>query len=169
MRTESRWLQASVETDYPRLIDLLNGDCQLVRADQVVLQGDMYVYRGDTGSSGCLCPGRALLVVPLDAEESTGVAEPGHRGGVGTDLARLGVGPFEVTGYVHLPEGTSLDECLVQAEERFIVVNRAVVRRADGAGPVEHQGLVFVNRERIDYLLPAPALPLFDLTQGQLD
>jgi hypothetical protein len=169
MRTVSRWLQASVETECARLIDLLNGDGRLIKAEQIALQGDPYVYRGDTPSSGCLCPGRAILVVPLDVEASAGVAGPGQGQGDGSDLARLGVGPFEVTGHLRLPEGASLEECLFQAEGRFIAVSRATVRRADGAGPVERLELVFVNRDRLDYVLPAPALPLFDLTQGQLD
>jgi hypothetical protein len=151
------------------LLDLLNGDCRLIKADEIVLQGDLYVYRGDTTSSGCVCPGRAILVVPLDAEASAGIAESSPRSSEVSELARLGVGPFEVTGHVHLPEGGSLEGCLSQTEGQFLVVSRATVRRADGVGPVERQELVFVNRERLDYLLPAPALPLFDLTQGQLD
>lgn len=164
---EGRWLQASVQTDFPRLIDLLNSGRGTLAAEQVTLQGDVYSYPGDKPCAGTVRLERAIAVVPLGDEK--GDAQPeATSAGIATTV-RLGAGPFEVTGQIRLREGACLAALLDDEEGRFVVVRQATLRRADGGGPVERHDLLLLNRDLIDYLLPAPPLPLFDLVQGLLD
>ncbi|MHB1005456.1 MAG: DUF6812 domain-containing protein [Chloroflexota bacterium] len=171
--TESRWVLGTVRLDHSDLHSLLNTIAGgTLMAEDVVLQSDVYAYRsGEQAEYASIKPERVLFVMPVDEQAAAAEDDDRPGGNQPCKEVRIGVGRYEILGTVHLHPGGNLNTVLVGADERFLAVRRAVVRRVDAPGLLERREVVLVNRERIDYVLPAPPLPLFpaDYAQGLLD
>ena len=62
----------------------------------------------------------------------------------------LRIGPFEVSGSVHVPPGAQASGYLYRVNPRFVPITEAVIKRAD-AEPLERRDqVVLVNLRRID-------------------
>ncbi len=73
--------------------------------------------------------------------------------------AHLGVGPYEIDGQMHLPEGRDPEGGLRATGTIFFAVTDATIRRFAG-GFTALEPVVVINREAVDYLTTAvePAL-----------
>ena len=172
--TEDRWLLGHVSSIHRRLIDVLNAEPNqpMLVAEGVTVQNDYFPTREDDSRAfATVNLSRVLLVIPQDDEPPASAPDPYAWVPKRAELVRVGIGPYEVVGNAHLPEGTDLKEGIAEAKTRFVTLTNAMVRRINGPNYMEQERVVLVNKERLDFIMPGPAAPMFefDETQGLLD
>ncbi len=168
--TAERWLLGHVDVGRHRLLDLLNAEPgEGIVVEQALLQSDLYPYReGEGPGFAVLNPAHVILIVPAEEAAVGALRAPQAACLHGrAELTRVGLGAYEVVGNLHLPTDVSLREGALAAGARFLTVTDAAIRRIGGVGYLEQQEIVLVNRERIEFLMPGTAAPLFGVDEGQ--
>lgn len=90
----------------------------------------------------------ALLIVPPPQ-----LTDPQRRLHRPRQPVEILIGPFAVSGMVHVPPGAQAAGFLFRQNARFAAVTRAVVRDSELEGFEQHADVVLVNMHRIDSIL----------------
>jgi hypothetical protein len=155
--TENRWLRGRIHTIHRRLIDALNTESDQMLLVEQTAPHDLRFRprRGPSLRAGVAIP-NILFCVPVEDEE-TPAAPRDHHAWVlkSPERVELGVGPFEIEGTLHLPEGSKLEDTLGIIRLRFLALTEAVVRRSDDPGSVQQYPVVVVNGRQVEYVMPA--------------
>lgn len=156
--TENRWLLCQADTMQSRLVDLLNANPEKT----MLVQIDSLSSPDAAAGSADAPVGRAVGIntaailygVPVEAPG----AAPAKRSPAWVERSlwrvRIGLGPYEIVGNIHMPKGTRLTEAVLAAMNVFFVVTDATIRRADGSAFQER--VIAVNRSRLEYIMPEP-------------
>ena len=159
LATEHRWLTCHTNSAHTRLVDLLNSTQDQMVLVQVescegkngegVLAGAPSEYVAGVSTGAILCG------IPI---EPAGAAAAPRRSPAWVERslwrARIGIGPYEIVGNLHLPKGATLNEEAAMASARFLVVTDATIWRPDGSSVQER--VVVVNRARMDFMISEP-------------
>ena len=154
-RTRDRWITGYVNTPCHRLGDVLNseGAGEALLAEDVVI-GDRREAAGDTSEYAIVNLSSVLFVVAVDdsapPRRDTFAWVKKRREGI-----LVGVGPYEIVGDCHVVDGATLRNPSALSKFAFIVITSAVIRQRGQSGPGEQHGTVFVNRQLVDFMVPA--------------
>ncbi|MCL5108350.1 MAG: hypothetical protein M1401_05730 [Chloroflexi bacterium] len=175
--TRERWIRGRLSTTHRRLIDFLNAEDQtpsivvhgVSLASQPGAEDDRKApgdavpasldreWRGDTVHVNLR---NVLFGVVLEGPDAPPAAAERHLWiRKVREPARIGVGPYEIDGQMHLPEGRDPEGGLRATGTIFFAVTDATIRRFAG-GFTALEPVVVINREAVDYLTTAvePAL-----------
>lgn len=132
--TDQRAMQVSFSSPEIRLSDHFNGSSPFIEFD---LPG--------TGGHGLVWKRAIVFVVPVAEPEHrrTGAWQPTSR-----HTVRIGLGPYEVEGAIHLDVGRDPVVGFRLLDREFIPITDVTIFREDEL--LERRAVVFVNRSRID-------------------
>lgn len=156
-RTRERWIEGTAQTAHPRLIDLLNA----ADAGGLVVVEDVTITE-DAGppdrtptsfSTATLNTDAWLFASPSEDDDRPG-RDSFDRVSKYADRARIGVGPYEIVGEIHLIPGTTLQTVQALARVRFVVLTAATVERDHGRPTSTPLGVVCVNLRLADFIAP---------------
>lgn len=157
--TEQRWISGYVQTVHRRVIDLVNSGTlpAFVTRDASLASGPIHSAFDGTGEDQItVVTERVLFLVPVEPVGTT--APPADPRLWITkkvvESALLGIGPYEIFGQVHLPQGAELRRDFLSTGLEFFAVTDAVIRRLDGTMSLKERTVV-VNRRRVDYAIPS--------------
>ena len=159
LRLLSHWVDGEVATAHRRLIDLLNSDhAEILIAEGVSVQNCLSTGCGVTTVDCAIITTSAILfAVPTEeSRDAPAPRDPMTWVKKRPERALIGIGPYQISGNIYLPEGSQLRTALVALPDRFFAVGKVVVSPADGQGLAEEHEVVFVNRERMESIAPAP-------------
>jgi hypothetical protein len=156
--TEHRWIRGQLHTIYRRVVDALNAD-----ADQTLLVEQVWPHtldqqprRAQPSYQGGLAIPNLLYCVPIEDEETPAAPRDSHAWVLKTpERVELGLGPFEVTGYLHLPEGAALSDTLAIVRSHFSPLTEVTIRRLDDPDYERSFPVVVVNGQKVEYVVPA--------------
>lgn len=155
--TEHRWLRGRIHTVHRRLIDALNAE-----ADQVILVENAaphdlnFRQRRDPAARAGVAIPNVLFCVPIEDAETPAASRDPHAWVLKTpERVELGVGPFEIDGILHLPEGSRLQDTLGVIRHSFLALTEVEVRRTDGPRTAQRYPVAIVNGRRVEYVIPA--------------
>ena len=158
-RLRSCWINGELNTVHRRLIDVLNVEhAEVLVAEKVSVQ-QCFDVSCTIAVVDCATINTSGVLFAVPLEETNGSpAPPNPLAWVKKrpEQAITGIGPYQITGNVYLPEGSQLRDAFVAVRDRFFAVARAVIRLADNPDFVEEHNVVFVNRELMDFVAPAP-------------
>jgi len=156
--TGNRWMSGYVTTPHRRLVDLLNKEHQqslLVEGlsirsnshDEEVGEKSQYAY---------VNPSTILFAAPIDeSADALRPADPLVWVRKRPQRTRFALGPFAVVGNIHLLQNAALGPSFLPAGDRFAAVTKAVLRRDDDPRFAAEEDVIFVNKDRIEYLVAA--------------
>lgn len=155
--TNNRWLRGRLQTTHRRLIDVLNNEQdEMLLVSHVAPHNERFRARRESAVRAGVAVANILFCVPIEDEETPPAPRDTHAWVAKVpERVELGVGPFEIEGCLHLPEGTVLEDTLGIVRSRFLALTDVVVRRADDAAPAQRYPVVVVNGRRVDYVMPA--------------
>ncbi len=158
--TENRWVRAQLRTIHRRIVDALNADPDgMLLVEAVQAHDRRRRPHGLTPSRGGIAVSQALFCVPIEDETTPPAPRDQQALVVKTpERVELGLGPFEVSGYLHLPTGCTVCDTLGVVPKRFIVLTDARVRHQDEPALCEEFPVVVINGSRVEYLVPAEAV-----------
>jgi hypothetical protein len=153
--TENRQLLCRASAAHRRLVDLLNVHLErslLILNERHSIGTDEGTNAGDPVLTTINVNTREVLFgIPIE----TGVASPTRRPSnwIAKDrwCTRIGIGPYEIVGNVHLPKGAWQREEALTEIAGFFAVTEATLQRASGALSLER--VLIVNSTRIDYMM----------------
>ena len=155
--TGTRWISGYVTTPHRRFVDILNKEKhQSILVEELSAQscfdsGD----GGDKSDRAYLNPSSILFATPVEDSMRTGERDPMVWVRKRPERTRFALGPFAVEGNIHLLENATLGPSFLAAGDRFAPVTKAVLRRDDDPGFAEEEDVIFVNKDRVEYLIAA--------------
>lgn len=159
LRVLNHWIDGEVTTVHRRLIDVLNSEhAEILVAERASVQSCV-----DTSCSvttlDCATINTSAILFAVPTEESK--EAPAPRDPLAwvkkrPERALIGMGPYQITGNIYLPEGSQLTEAFAVMRDRFFAVGKGVISRPDDPGFGEEHDVVFVNRVRMEFIAPAP-------------
>ncbi|MGH7863225.1 MAG: hypothetical protein ACREOS_13460 [Candidatus Dormibacteraceae bacterium] len=156
-RTLERWIEGTVQTVHPRLIDLLNGadgGGLIVAEDVSIAVDDGARSRTPAASStATLNTNTWLFASPLDDDDRSG-RDSFERVSKYIDRARVGIGPYDIVGEIHLIPDTTLQTVQILARARFVVLTGATIERDRDRPTSTPLGVVCVNLRLVDFIAP---------------
>lgn len=161
--TGNRWISGWFITPHRRLVDLLNKEhYQSLLVEGLSVQSsspDSNV--GDTSEYAYVNPATILFATSTDEPaEALRPKDPMVWVKKRPERTRFALGPFTVVGDIHLLENATLGPSFLTAGDRFTAVTKAVLSRDDDPRFTEEEDVIFVNKDRIEYLVTAePAAP----------
>ena len=147
-----------MRTIHRRLIDALNAEPEeMLLVEQVGVHEQYGRPRdGRVGCRGGVAIPNVLYCVPVEDSETPPAPRDTHAWVVKTpERVELGAGPFEFTGYLHLPEGASLEDTLGIVRKRFVALTEVTIRRLDDKEFYQEYPVVVINGRRVEYVVPA--------------
>ena len=153
IRTQSRWINGDVTTLHRRLVDALNSEnAETFIAEDVSLETCLDAGHG--GEAVCYASiDTSSILFAMPIEDATGYfQDPLVSVKKRAERVVIGVGPYEISGNIHLFEGCKLRDLLSAMRNRFVVLTEAAIRRTDDLGFEEEHEVVFVNRKRVDFV-----------------
>ncbi|MHB1134276.1 MAG: hypothetical protein ACYC4L_18050 [Chloroflexota bacterium] len=156
---DNRWLLCHAETTQPRLVDLLNANAERLLPVWVdasgTLDDDTAAVEAQKGSAACVNTATIFFGVPIEAEGTPAPAGiPAAWIEKSLRRVRIGLGPYEIAGIVHLPKESGRGAWALLALEAFFAVTDARIKRADGSRALER--VVIVNRAHVQYIAAEP-------------
>lgn len=146
------WITGTVASGSRRLSDVLN-----TLEDGVLFAEEVRVGNrdGPAADHGIINLTNALFIVPIE-EGIPGSRDPSARIRKRRERVRLGIGGYTIIGDLHLADNATLRNARLLAQLDFIPLTSAEIQHADNPRDRERQAIIFVNRRRIDYLVPWP-------------
>ncbi len=156
--TGTRWMSGYVSTPHRRLLDLLNEEHhQSLPAEGLKIRSNSEEEEvgGESQYAYVNFP-TILFAVPIDeplydlrpADPLVLVKKKPLR-------VRFALGPFTVVGNIQILENATLGPSFLPAGDRFAPVTGAVLSRDDDPQFSEEEQIIFVNKDRIEYLVTA--------------
>jgi hypothetical protein len=141
---------AGVDLGQGRLTDLINqGDSlPVVLLDQVPEDPSQPIEMGVGQIWTQLSVGESLLILP--PPQATDPQRRLHRPRQPVEIV---IGPFVVSGMVHVPPGAQAAAFLIRQNARFAAVTRAAVRDSGLEGFEQRADVVLVNMRQVDKIL----------------
>ncbi|MDA8218196.1 MAG: hypothetical protein M0Z94_11330 [Dehalococcoidales bacterium] len=163
--TSNRWIVGQTATIHRRLIDLLNSENteSLAAQDVGILQQGLPPQPVDEGADwASVNTSAVILAIPQEETINPTVPRDPHMWVKKQPArAKVGVGPYELTGNVHVPDGCELDRGFLEVRVKFIAMTTVSIRRVDDPTFLEEQSVVIVNKAHIDYVMRSVAAPTF--------
>lgn len=159
LRTRFRWIEGEIGTLNHRLIDVLNRDdvdSGLVADSVLAYDLDPAVERRDHATINL---GNVLFAMPIEEPGAPRPGDPNAHVRKEPNRVEIGIGPYTVTGNIHLLGGSTPREALRLLRSRFFAVTQVTLRQVDRPAFHEEHPVVFVNRGAVDYTVPAPLTP----------
>jgi hypothetical protein len=147
-----------VITPHRRLVDLLNKEHhQSLLVEGLSVQNHSPDHDvGDNSDCAYVNPSTILFATPVDeSADAFRSKDPLVWVKKMPQRTRFALGPFAVVGNIHLLENATLSPSFLAAGDRFAAVTKAVLRRDDDPRFTEEEDVIFVNKDRIEYLVAA--------------
>ncbi len=169
--TENRWVRAQLRTIHRRIVDALNADPDgMLLVEAVQTHDRLGRPHGATRCRGGIAVSQALFCVPIEDELTPAAPRDLQAHVVKTpERVELGLGPFDVSGFLHLPAGCTVCDTLGVVPKRFIVLTEARVRHPEEPARCGEFPVVVVNGRRVEYLVPAEGVQPSGLEDCQLE
>ena len=158
-RTQHRWVSGCLSTSERRLADALNNG----HAEDVLVADEVSVVDSTGGQERVQAIGhanisRSAILFAVPVEDAPRRPDLLIRSKMPAQRLRVGIGPYEIVGNVHLLEQDRFQDALLAVTRQFVVLAEAVIRRVDDPSFVEEHDAVCVSRQHVDYIgLAAPA------------
>lgn len=158
--TQNRWISGRIETVHKRLVDVLNSEgTDIMSVDQVEVRdrrdGATCLTRADSAE---ISIAKVLIAVPSEDEPK---AAPWRDPMVWVkkkpEWARVGIGPYELTGQVHVAELGQVPGFFSVVRDKFIPMTQVTVKNLGDPTFAERFEILLVNRQYVDYAMAAPA------------
>lgn len=156
--TQHRWISGRVKTVHRRLVDVLNSEgTDIMAVEQVEVRdrrdGATCLTQADVAE---ISIGKALIAVPAE-DEAKPAARPDPMVWVKKkpEWVRVGIGPYELVGQVHLAELGQVIGFFSVVRDKFIPMTQVTVRNLNDPTFVERFEVLLVNRIYVDYAMAA--------------
>ncbi len=156
--TDSQVLEGSVVTGQRRLLDALNMDFRdIFSAEDVRTAGQSSDSVSGENLSRLHMKTSALLFLAPTGDEPKGSLDTVSFEQVEKKRVylKLGIGPYEISGKAFLIPGAEIQPSFLSSAERFFALADAVVVHAGTSEITQQCAILFVNRQRTDYILTA--------------
>jgi hypothetical protein len=155
--TETVSIEGLIVSGHRRLGDVLNSESKTITIRDVTVQCHVESPKAKKQASFADVNIQTILfVLPLEeAFLDDQPKDPMVWVKKRPEKVRIGIGPYEIVGDYYLAEAAVLEGALSVGVNRFLAFTHATIRRPDDPLYAENVKVVLINRQAIDYFMPA--------------